>query len=81
MANRHIKVINGKKYYYESIRVGKKVTSRYLGPVERIRKKKSTYTGMDFVQQLEQPQQEQAGTEEQRNASAEDDQPEDSYIG
>ena len=40
MSNRHIKVINGKKYYYESIRRGKKVTSRYLGPVERIRKKK-----------------------------------------
>lgn len=40
MSNRHIKVINGKKYYYESIRRGKKVTSRYLGPVERIRKRK-----------------------------------------
>ena len=40
MANRHIKVINGRKYYYESIRVGKKVTSRYLGPVERVRRKK-----------------------------------------
>lgn len=34
MANRHVKVINGKKYYYESIRKGKKVTSKYLGPVE-----------------------------------------------
>lgn len=34
MANRHIKVINGRKYYYESIRKGKKVTSKYLGPVE-----------------------------------------------
>ncbi len=39
MANRHIKVINGRKYYYESIRKGKKVTSRYLGPVEAKRKK------------------------------------------
>lgn len=34
MANRHIKVINGRKYFYESIRKGKKVTSKYLGPVE-----------------------------------------------
>ncbi len=42
MANRHIKTINGKKYYYESIRVGKKVTSRYLGPVEPKRKPKDT---------------------------------------
>jgi hypothetical protein len=40
MTNRHIKTINGRKYYYESIRMGKKVTSKYLGPVERIRKKK-----------------------------------------
>jgi hypothetical protein len=42
MSNRHIKIINGKKYYYESIRKGKKVTSRYLGPVDRIRKRKRT---------------------------------------
>lgn len=41
MGNKHIKVINGRKYYYESIRIGKKVTSRYLGPVEPIRKKKA----------------------------------------
>lgn len=40
MANRHIKVINGRKYYYESIRKGKKVTSRYIGPVESKRKPK-----------------------------------------
>ena len=38
--NRHIKVINGRKYYYASIRKGKKVTSKYIGPVERIRKSK-----------------------------------------
>lgn len=36
MANRHIKTINGKKYYYQSIRKGKKVTSKYLGPVEDV---------------------------------------------
>lgn len=40
MVNRHIKVINGRKYYYESIRRGKKVTSRYIGPVDE-RKRKS----------------------------------------
>ena len=34
MPNKHIKIINGRKYYYESIRKGKKVTSRYLGPAE-----------------------------------------------
>ena len=39
MANRHIKVINGRKYFYESIRKGKKVTSKYLGPVEPKRRK------------------------------------------
>jgi hypothetical protein len=33
MANKHVKTINGKKYYYESVRKGDKVTSRYLGPV------------------------------------------------
>lgn len=41
MPNKHIKIINGRKYYYESIRKGEKVTSRYIGPVEkrvRIRK-------------------------------------------
>ncbi|MBI2971142.1 MAG: hypothetical protein HYY37_01840 [Candidatus Aenigmarchaeota archaeon] len=41
MGNRHIKVINGRRYYYESIRRGKKVTSRYLGPVDaRIKKER-----------------------------------------
>ncbi len=34
MANRHIKTIKGRKYYYESVRIGKKVTSKYLGPVD-----------------------------------------------
>ncbi len=40
MTNRHIKTINGRKYYYESIRRGKKVTSRYIGPVDE-RKRRS----------------------------------------
>ncbi len=65
MTNRHIKTINGRKYYYESIRVGRKVTSRYLGPVEA-RKRKSKVE--------EQPvQQETANTE----VSSE----EENYIG
>ena len=41
MANRHIKLINGRRYYYESIRRGRKVVSRYIGPVDgRIRMKR-----------------------------------------
>ncbi len=40
MTNRHIKVINGRRYYYESVRKGKKVTSKYLGPVDGRLKKK-----------------------------------------
>ena len=36
----HIKIIKGKKYYYESKRIGKKVISKYIGPVKPIRKKK-----------------------------------------
>jgi hypothetical protein len=57
MANRHIKVINGRKYYYESIRRGKKVTSRYIGPVEaRMRKsRKSEEQQEQVVQDLATP--------------------------
>ena len=40
MPNKHIKLINGRKYYYESIRKGKKITSKYLGPVEAVKKKR-----------------------------------------
>ncbi len=35
----HVKTINGKKYYYQSIRKGKKVTSKYLGPVNSKKRK------------------------------------------
>lgn len=39
--NSHIKVINGRKYYYESTRKGDTIISKYLGPVEpRVRKEK-----------------------------------------
>lgn len=66
MSNRHIKVINGRRYYYESIRKGKKVTSRYIGPVdERKRKPRKV-----LVQQTEETKQ------EQQPAS-----PEEGYIG
>jgi len=55
MANRHIKIINGRKYYYESIRLGKKVTSRYLGPVEApMRKPKEQKE--EAIQEAEQPE-------------------------
>ncbi|MFH1630640.1 MAG: hypothetical protein ABIA21_00245 [Candidatus Aenigmatarchaeota archaeon] len=36
----HIKVIKGKRYYYESKRIGKRVTSKYIGPVEKKTKRK-----------------------------------------
>ena len=56
MTNRHIKMINGRKYYYESIRRGKKVTSRYIGPVDE-RKRKSKKSPAE-EEQLLQPAQE-----------------------
>jgi len=40
----HIKIIKGKKYYYESKRIGKKVTSKYIGPVEKIKKNETQKT-------------------------------------
>ena len=49
MPNKHVKTINGRKYYYESIRKGKKVTSKYLGPVETIKKKKQEDSEDDLV--------------------------------
>lgn len=52
MTNRHIKTINGRKYYYESIRQGKKVTSRYIGPVDE-RKRKSKKSEMVSEQTAE----------------------------
>lgn len=55
MANRHIKVINGRRYYYESIRKGKKVTSRYIGPVDE-RKRKARKAKAEAALQQEQPQ-------------------------
>ena len=42
MSNRHIKTINGKKYYYSSVRLGRKVTSKYIGPVDIKKKKKDS---------------------------------------
>lgn len=56
MTNRHIKVINGRKYYYESIRIGKKVTSRYIGPVEE-RKRRSRKSLVEEEQRLQEIQQ------------------------
>jgi hypothetical protein len=55
MANRHIKTINGRKYYYESIRKGKKVTSKYLGPVEE--RKRKPKESAQATQQEPQPDQ------------------------
>jgi hypothetical protein len=50
MTNRHVKKINGREYYYESIRKGKKVTSKYIGPVEEpIRARKKEISEEDLV--------------------------------
>ena len=65
MPNRHIKVINGRRYYYESIRKGKKVTSRYLGPVDERKRK---------------PRQAKAEQQEQQTQQQETQQ-EQEYIG
>ena len=51
MANRHIKVINGRKYFYESVRKGKKVTSRYLGPAEQPLRKTKKIAEADSEQE------------------------------
>ena len=57
MTNRHVKTINGRKYYYESIRRGKKVTSRYIGPVdERKRKSKKSESSEEQVLQGTSPE-------------------------
>ncbi len=75
MTNKHIKVINGRKYYYSSIRKGKKVTSKYIGPVERLRKKRKNTEEALAEQQIQ--EQELGGMDVQEDDSAE----EDSYIG
>ena len=50
MPNKHIKIINGRKYYYESVRKGDRVTSRYIGPVEkRVRMRKAQTMEMNKV--------------------------------
>lgn len=56
MANRHIKTINGRRYYYESIRKGKKVLSRYLGPVDERKRKPKRLAEEQQQQVQEQPQ-------------------------
>ena len=53
----HVKTINGRKYYYRSIRKGDKVTSEYLGPVDRVRKSKNQNT---------EPQEESVPEEEEK---------------
>ncbi|MBI2579571.1 MAG: hypothetical protein HYW27_01580 [Candidatus Aenigmarchaeota archaeon] len=67
--NRHVKTINGRKYYYKSIRRGGKVTSEYLGPVERIRRKKAKAVKDEVVE------------EETTEENEKDDGKEEDYIG
>lgn len=68
MTNRHIKTINGRRYYYESIRKGKKVTSRYIGPVDERKRKARKAIEAD---QQNQPQ----------PAGQQDQQEQQEYIG
>ena len=64
MSNRHIKVINGRRYYYESIRRGKKVTSKYLGPVDE-RKRKPRKVNIQQTEEIKQESQPEQPQEEQ----------------
>ena len=73
--NRHIKLINGRKYYYSSIRKGKKVTSKYLGPVERVRKSRKDFS--DAEQKA--PQETQVQEEQIQDTTTAQD--EENYIG
>lgn len=72
MPNKHIKVINGRRYYYESIRKGKKVTSRYIGPVDE-RKRRARKAKAEEIQEATQQQQQ---AQEQQVVA-----PEQEYIG
>jgi hypothetical protein len=78
MTNKHIKVINGRKYYYESIRIGKKVTSRYIGPVERIRKRKAFKVEPEQVVQITTEAARQTAEEQVNEERISDD---ENYIG
>ncbi|MBI2233393.1 MAG: hypothetical protein HYU56_05740 [Candidatus Aenigmarchaeota archaeon] len=64
MSNRHIKIINGRRYYYESIRRGKKVTSKYLGPVDE-RKRKPRKVNIQQTEETKQESQPEQPQEEQ----------------
>ena len=63
MGNKHVKIINGRRYYYESIRKGKRVMSKYLGPVDE-RKRKPKRTKEDLVTPVPQQRGEEAKPEE-----------------
>ena len=45
----HIKTIKGKKYYYESKRIGHKVTSIYIGPVAGVQSHKKAEEDVEDV--------------------------------
>ena len=68
MPNKHIKTINGRRYYYESIRKGKKVTSRYIGPVdERKRKARKINEAQPVQEQPQEVPQTETKQEQQEN--------------
>lgn len=80
MSNKHIKTINGRKYYYQSIRKGDKVTSKYLGPVEeRARKQKIRAAKKIMEKPVEMIEEARERKEETREEDLET--PDDGYIG
>jgi len=79
MSNKHIKIINGRKYYYQSIRKGDKVTSKYLGPVEERTRKQKAKTAMTKEKPVEMIE---AAIERKEETREEDlETPDDGYIG
>lgn len=49
----HVKTIKGRKYYYESKRIGKRVTSVYIGPVEKISREQTRNLEEELSEQAE----------------------------
>jgi hypothetical protein len=82
MANRHVKTINGKKYYYQSVRKGKKVTSIYLGPVEKVDKAEELKESQ-VSEEVSKVNEESAETENKEKEETRDEDlemPDDHYI-
>ena len=81
MANRHIKVINGRRYYYESIRKGKKVTSKYLGPVDERKRKARKVEEVQQEQTQEIQETPQPQPQAEKPSQQQEQQEDTQYIG